>query len=60
MALAMPVVRTAPEETMSDLLATLTEPLYGIVDMFLESPITGTVTTLVLGGAVTAILVALR
>lgn len=45
---------------MSDWLATLTEPLYGIVDLFLDSPVAATVMTSLLGGLLAATVLSLR
>jgi hypothetical protein len=50
----------AAEGMMDGWLETITEPLYGIVDLFLESPVSAMVMTLLFGAAVTGTLLVLR
>jgi hypothetical protein len=45
---------------MGDWLATLAEPLYGIVDLFLDSPVRGALMTLLVGGLAIAAALSLR
>src|SRR5262249_58261642 len=50
---------SAPEETMR-WLGTLTEPLYGIIDLFLDSPLAAVVMTSAVGLVVAAMVLTLR